>query len=116
MVITILNIPNFYSSYYLLGLSKEFRLHYKIDNRFTKYNNKPVLIFQVNNTIGVIDNDDPVGVIQELYEVCNLYFATNKLKEHQSYDQEKVRPLFPHYPVAILPLYFGLFGINLFGL
>ncbi|MDI1323128.1 MAG: hypothetical protein PSV36_10290 [Algoriphagus sp.] len=111
--IQLLNIPVFYSSYYLLGLSKEYKLSFKRDRRFDKYHNKGFLIFKVDGKFGVIDNHDPIGVNQELYDQVDLYFATNKLLNHPSYDQEKVRPLFPHFPVNILPLYFKLFHINL---
>jgi hypothetical protein len=111
--ITVLNIPNFYSSYYLLGLSQEFKVRFKIDKRFIKFNNKPLLVFQVNDKIGVIDNDDPTGVDQELYDLTDIYFATNKLIDDNSYNQKKVKPLYPHYPVNILPLYLSLFGLNL---
>jgi hypothetical protein len=114
MVITILNIPNYYASYYLLGFSTKFSLKYKADPRFLKYNNKPVLIFECNNKIGIIDNDDPVKVIQELYEIASIYFVTNKLMASECYQQEKVKPLFPHYPVNIACLYLKLFGIFLF--
>lgn len=111
--IQLLNIPLFYSSYYLLGLSKEYKLSFKRDKLFDKYHNKGFLIFRVDGKIGVIDNHDPVGVNQELYEVADLYFATNKLLNQPGYNQEKIRPLFPHFPVNILPLYFRLFNFNL---
>lgn len=113
MIIYVLNIPNFYCNYYLLGLNGAYSLKYKADTRFEKFNNKPLLILEVNSKVVVIDNNDPIGVVPELYEVCHLYFATNKLKENQSYNLQKVRPLFPHYPVAIIPLYCRLFGLNL---
>ena len=111
--IKFLNIPNFYSSYYLLGLNQEFKVRFVSDSRFVKFHNKPILIFQINDKIGVIDNDDPTGVNQELYELANVYFTTNKLLDVESYNQKKVKPLYPHYPINILPLYIGLFGINL---
>lgn len=111
--IKFLNIPNFYSSYYLLGLNQEFKVRFVRDSRFVKFHNKPILIFHLNDKIGVIDNDDPTGVNQELYELADVYFATNKLIEIDSYNQKKVKPLYPHYPVNILPLYLSLFGINL---
>ena len=113
MIITVLNIPNFYCNYYLLGLNDAYSLKYKADTRFEKFNNKPLLILEVNSKVVVIDNNDPIGVVPELYEACHLYFATNKLKDNPSYSQQKVRPLFPHYPVAIIPLYCGLFRFNL---
>ncbi|OCB76539.1 hypothetical protein [Flavobacterium crassostreae] len=114
MLITILNIPNYCSSYYLYGLSQEYTIHYVLDTRFKKYNNTPLLIFRVNDKIAVIDNRDPMGVIQELYEQSSVYFVTNKHKELESYKQINVKPLFPHYPINILPLYTRLFGLNLF--
>lgn len=114
MIVTVLNIPNFYASYYLLGLSEAYQLNYRAENRFQKYNNKPITILEINGAITIIDNDDPIGVVQELYDLCSLYFVTNKLKDHPSYSQEKVKPLFPHYPVAICSLYISLFGMNLF--
>jgi hypothetical protein len=113
MIVKLLNIPNFYCTYYLLGLHEECQLEFAADSRFIKYNNKPLLIFKINGKIAVIDNDDPLGVVQELYEVCDLYFATNKLKDSDTYNQEKVRPLFPHFPVNILSIYFRLFGFEL---
>jgi hypothetical protein len=111
--IQILAIPNFYSSYYLLGFSKTFQLRYSPEMEFEKFNNRGFLIFRLKNKIGVIDNHDPIGVNEELYEKSTLYFATNKLLNKESYNQPKVRPLFPHYPVNILPLYFRLFGLDL---
>lgn len=112
--IQVLNIPNFYSSYYLLGLNHEYKVKFKMDPRFAKFNNKPLLIFKVNNTLAVIDNDDPTGVNSELYEMVSIYFVTNKLINHDSYKQPKVKPLFPHYPVNIVPLYCRIFGLSLF--
>jgi hypothetical protein len=111
--IQLLNIPVFYSSYYLLGLSKVYKLSFKRDLLFDKYHNKGFLIFKVDGKIGVIDNHDPIGVNQELYDLVDLYFATNKLLNQPSYNQEKVRPLFPHFPVNILPLYLKIFNFNL---
>jgi hypothetical protein len=111
--IQLLNIPNFYSSYYLLGLNQAFKVKFKMDSNFTQFNNKPILIFKVDDAIAVIDNDDPTGVQQELYEIASVYFVTNKLLDHDSYKQPKVKPLYPHYPVNIVPLYCRVFGINL---
>lgn len=111
--IKLLNIPNFYSSYYLLGLSKVAKLKFIRKRNFDKFNNKGFIIFEVEGKIGIIDNHDPVGVNQDLYDLCDLYFATNKLLNQKSYNQEKVRPIFPHYPVNIISLYLSLFGFNL---
>lgn len=111
--IKLLNIPNFYSSYYLLGLSKVAKLKFIRDVKFDKFNNRGVVIFEVEEKIGVVDNHDPVGVNQELYDLCDLYFATNKLLDKESYNQGKVKPIYPHYPINIIPLYLKLFGFNL---
>ena len=112
--IQLLNIPNFYSSYYLLGLSQAYTVKFQMESNFIKFNNKPLLIFKVNDKISVIDNDDPSGVNQELYELASIYFVTNKLINHDSYNQSKVKPLFPHYPVNIALLYCRIFGLGLF--
>ena len=114
ITIQLLNIPNYYSSYYLLGLNQAYNVKFKMDEKFRKFNNKPILIFKLNNTIAVIDNDDPTGIIQELYEMASVYFVTNKLIDHDSYKQPKVKPLFPHYPINIALLYCRIFGLGLF--
>lgn len=111
--VEILSIPNFYSSYYLLGFNNSFKLKYAPEKEFEKFNNRGFIIFRCEGKIGVIDNHDPVGVNQELYQVADLYFATNKLLDQDSYNQAKVKPLFPHYPVNILPLYLRFFGFDL---
>lgn len=113
-VIELLAIPNFYSSYYVLGLFQTGRLKYKPAREFEKFNNRGYVIFKIDGKLGIIDNHDPVGVNDELYQASELYFATNKLLNHASYDQEKVRPIFPHYPVNIIPIYLKLFGLDLF--
>jgi hypothetical protein len=112
--IELLNIPNFYSSYYLLGMDQAYKVKFKMDPSFTKFNNKPILIFKVDDAIAVIDNDDPTGVHQELYELASVYFVTNKLIDHDSYSQPKVKPLYPHYPVNIVLVYCRIFGLGLF--
>ncbi|GAA4815435.1 hypothetical protein [Litoribaculum gwangyangense] len=109
----ILNIPNFYSSYYLYGFDKVFHIKFKFDTTFTKYNNKPILIFRIKDKLGVINNDDPVYFDQELYQLSDMYFVTNKLIDNEFFNQPKVKPLFPHYPINILPLYLKLFNISL---
>lgn len=112
--IQLMNIPNYYSSYYLLGLNQAYKVKFKMDKNFIKFNNKPILIFKVNDTIAVIDNDDPTGIKQELYDIASVYFVTNKLIDHDSYKQPKVKPLYPHYPVNIVLLYCRIFGLGLF--
>lgn len=111
--VEILSIPNYYSSYYLLGFSISFKLKYTPLKEFEKFNNRGFVIFKIEGKLGVIDNHDPVGVNQELYEQVDLYFATNKLLNQDSYNQDKVRPLFPHYPVNITYLYLSFFGLDL---
>ncbi|MFC3880893.1 hypothetical protein ACFOSV_11925 [Algoriphagus namhaensis] len=113
MTIDLLNIPNFYSSYYLQSLELSGNLKYRPENVFEKFNNRGFVIFRANGKLLVVDNHDPVGVNEELYEACDFYFATNKLLDHPSYNQEKVRPLFPHYPINIIPLYLKTFGLDL---
>lgn len=112
--ITLLNIPNFYCSYYLYGLSKVHKIKYVFNEKFQSYNFTPFLIFTIHDKIVVIDNDDPRRVNAVLYELCALYFCTNKLKDSVSYQQSKVRALYPHYPINIMPLYLRLFKLNLF--
>lgn len=113
--VEILSIPNYYSSYYLYGFWKSFQLIYKPEPQFKKFNNQGFLIFRMEGKIGVIDNHDPIGVNQELYEVSHYYFATNKLLNHESYQQPKVKPLFPHFPINYLGFYFRFFGSSLLG-
>lgn len=112
--IQLLNIPNFYSSYYILGLTQEYKVKFKMNDDFIKFNNKPILIFKLKDKMVVIDNDDPSSVNQELYELATIYFVTNKLKDNDSYKQSKIKPLYPHYPVNIAPLYLRIFGMRLF--
>jgi hypothetical protein len=84
-----------------------------MDPAFTKYNNKPVIIFRIDNKIGVINNDDPVYFDQKLYDQVDSYFLTNQLIDNETFQQDKVKPLFPHYPINIIPLYLRLFNIGL---
>lgn len=113
-VITVLNIPNYYCSYYLKGMSDNFTLKFHADQRFEKWNGKPFLIFEFQNKLVAIDNDDPIGVHQDLYNQVDFYFATNKLLDKTDYQQEKVLPLFPHYPINNWTGYAKLFGFNWF--
>jgi hypothetical protein len=72
------------------------------------------IVFKVDGKIGVMDNDDPVGVHRDLYDMCTVYFVTNKLMGIDSYQQPKVKPLYPHYPVNIVFDYCRIFGVGLF--
>ena len=111
--IEILNIPNYYCSYYLLGLSDRFHLRYKFDPRFERFNNRAFLIFSRKGKLAVIDNNDPSGTKKDLYDYVDFYFCTNKLINHPSYQQEKIRPLFPHFPVNEAAIYLQTFGFSL---
>ena len=111
--IYILNIPNFYCSYYLYGFYKNYKVVFRKENQFLRYNNRPILIFKIDNKIGVINNDDPSYFDQNLYELADASFFTNKLLNSTPFQQNKVKPLFPHYPINILPLYIKLFHVNL---
>ncbi|WP_373056896.1 glycosyltransferase [Zunongwangia sp. H14] len=113
-MIEILNIPNYYSSYYLYGFFKNFRVRFINEKEFQKFHNKPVLIFRWNTKMGVIDNDDPQQVNEELYKLADIYFATNKLLENDSYQRHKVVALYPHYPINCLSAYLQIFKLNWF--
>lgn len=110
--ITILNIPNYYSSYYILGLSQIATLRFAPQAEFSHLNNKPFIAFESEGKVAIIDNDDPVGVESISYQLADRYFATNKLLDRPDYNQPKVAPLFPHYPINISTQYFRLFGLK----
>lgn len=112
MKVNLLNIPNYYSSYYLLGFTQSHDLSYIASKEFDAFNNQGYLIFEVNGKLGVIDNHDPKGVNEQLYNRVDWYFVTNKLKNNPNYERERVIPLFPHYPVDIKVEYFKTFGLN----
>ena len=114
MKVRLLNIPNYYSSYYLYGLHQIVDLTYQCNEDFSEFNGKPLFIFEVNGKLGVIDNDDPIGIRKRLYDKVDLYFATNKLLNYKDYQQPKVRPLLPHYPINFFGLYLKLFGTDVF--
>ena len=111
--INILNIPNYYCSYYLYGLNERFKLIYTYEKRFERFNNRAFLIFSKGGKITVIDNNDPSGTKPDLYSEVDFYFSTNKLIDHPDYQQEKIRPLFPHYPIDVKAIYLSVFGFNL---
>lgn len=108
--ITLLNIPNYVSSYYLKGLLQVSKMVYEPNREFKRFNNTPFLIFQYKKKTVVIDNRDPNGVNQNLYEESFLYFATNKLQNEEGYNQPKIQPLFPHYPIDLTGTYIKCFG------
>jgi hypothetical protein len=111
-VIKILAIPNYYCSYYLLGLSRISKISYTPVPEFMRWNNFPYLIFEAEGKRVVIDNDDPIGIRKELLDQVDIYFVTNKLLDHPDYLHPKVKPLFPHYPVKTPGLYTRIFGLN----
>ncbi|MGI0107869.1 glycosyltransferase [Salinimicrobium sp. WS361] len=110
--IQILNIPSYVSSYYLAGLNEIGRFEYEPNEEFRKWNGTPILILRIGKKNIVIDNHDPIGVQQGLYDEAALYYTTNKLKEKPDYNLPKVRALFPHYPVNLWWLYKKLFGFD----
>ncbi len=104
------NVPNFYCSYYIYGLSLIARdISYDPRPEFKKYNFQPIIICSIDDNLIVIDNDDPQGIDQDLYGKSLLYFATNKLIDSPEYSQDKIKALYPHYPINIHLLYFTIF-------
>ena len=114
MKVIIHNISNYYSSYYLLGLIKVHEPHFSASKEFSSFNNRGYIVFEINGKLGVIDNHDPIGVNEELYEKSDFYFVTNKVKGNPSYERERVFPLFPHYPIDVRSSYLKLFGAHPF--
>jgi len=110
--LTLLNIPNYYSSFYHFGLNQVASLRYSPQPEFAHLDGKPYLVFDYNGKIVVIENDDPIGVDKKAYELCDLYFATNKLKEREDYNLEKVKAMFPHYPINNYFGYAKIFGLE----
>lgn len=109
MKLKILNIPNYYCSYYLQVLDLGFDLSFINKSLFRKYDFKPYLIFEIRDEVFIIDNNDPVGIERFLLEKCKYYFSTNKLK-NKGYATEKIIPLFPHYPINVNNIYVKLFA------
>ena len=108
--INVLNIPNYYSSYYLLGLNTIAELKFAPRNEFKHLDYRPFLAIEYQGKIAVIENDDPIGVDEKSYGLCDLYFATNKLLANEDYNWPKVRPLYPHYPIDNSFQFLKLFG------
>lgn len=117
-LVSILNIPNYYSSFYQLGLEKIAKLRFSPKQEFAHLNGKPFLVLEYKGKVAVIENDDPIGVDMSSYSNSDLYFATNKLLAREDYNLEKVKPIYPHYSIDnsfdYLKL-FGLKGINALG-
>ena len=110
--VNILNIPNYYCSFYQLGLGKISDLRYNPKKEFAHLNGKPFLVLEYKGKIAVIENDDPVGVDKSSYSNSDLYFATNKLLLSEDYSMGKVRALFPHYTINNAFDYLKLFGLK----
>lgn len=112
--IELLNIPNYFCSFYIKGLSDFAQIKYSPNQEFDRWNGQPLIILRVENKLIVIDNRDPVGVPQDLYGFADLFFVTNKLNNNSQYTQDKIRPLFPHYPINTWDLYLKIFGSDWF--
>lgn len=110
--INVLNIPNYYSSYYLLGLSRVADLRYSPSQEFSNLNDQPFLVFEYKGKVVVIENDDPIGVNKKAYDQADLYFATNKLLEREDYNWPKVHPIYPHYSINNAWDFLKIFGIK----
>ncbi len=95
-----------------MGLSRQANVRFAPQPEFAHLNNKPFLVFEFEGKIVVIENDDPIGVDQKAYDLCDLYFATNKLKDSTDYSLKKVHALFPHYPINNGLDYLKLFGLK----
>ncbi|WP_439488465.1 glycosyltransferase [Algoriphagus sp.] len=108
--IFILNFPNYYCSYFLLGLNRIARLKFSPREEFAHLNNKPFLVIEYQGKVAVIENDDPTGVDTKSYAHADLYFATNKLLVGGDYNLPKVNALYPHYPIDNSWYYLSLFG------
>lgn len=111
--IQLLNIPNYYCSYYLFALSERFALKYSCDPKFKHFDNRAFLIFRYRDKVAVLDTNDPSGTKSDLYAAVDFYFVTNKLKTHPSYQQDKIIPLYPHFPINTLGVYLRVFGLSL---
>lgn len=109
MQISILNLPNFCVSYYLQGLDSFANLVYKPNPEFSRFDFRPLMIFECQGKLVVIDNSDPVGLDEKLVARADYYFATNKLTDNLSYQSEKIYPLNPHFPVNISGLFLKTF-------
>lgn len=110
--INVLNIPNYYCSYYHFGLEQLADLRYTPNQEFAHLNNKPFLVIEYQGKIAVIENDDPIGVDKKSYDACDLYFATNKLLAREDYNWPKVNSIYPHYSINNCWEYLRLFGVN----
>lgn len=114
MSFRLLNIPNFCVSYYLFGIKQLCDFEYVPNSEYSMFNFKPFAILERNGKIIIIDNSDPVGVDLKLLDASTFFFATNKLLGDSRYEQEKIIPLFPHYPIDTSRLYLEKFWKGVF--
>lgn len=108
--VTILNVPNYYCSYYLLGLERIAKLRFSPRAEFAHLDDMPFLVIEYKGKVAVIENDDPIGVDEKSYSHSDLYFATNKLLSREDYNWPRVKPIYPHYSIDKSFQYFKLFG------
>ena len=108
----ILNIPNYYCSFFHLGLESVAELTYSPQPEFSHLNDKPFLVIEYKGKVAVIENDDPIGVDKASYDHSDLYFATNKLLAREDYNWEKVKPIYPHFSINNCGQYFSRFGLK----
>lgn len=111
-MVTVLNVPNYYCSFYHLGLERITKLRFSPKPEFSHLNNKPFLVIEYKGKIAVIENDDPIGVDVKSYELSDLYFATNKLLAREDYNWPKTRPIYPHYSINNASDYLSLFWLR----
>lgn len=110
--LTILNIPNYYCSYFLLGFGQIAKLRFAPQKEFSHLNNLPFLVIEYRGKIAVIENDDPLGCDKKAYDLSDVYFATNKLLSRDDYNLPKVKPIYPHYSINNGGQYLNLFGLK----
>jgi hypothetical protein len=110
--VNILNIPNYYSSFYQLGFERIASVRFSPRKEFSHLNGKPFLVIEYKGKVAVIENDDPIGVDMSSYSNSDLYFATNKLLASEDYSMEKVRSIYPHYTIDNAFDYLKLFGVK----
>ncbi len=110
--VNILNIPNYYSSFYQLGFERIASVRFNPRKEFAHLNGKPFLVIEYKGKVAVIENDDPIGVDMSSYSNSDLYFATNKLLASEDYSMDKVRSIYPHYTIDNAFDYLKLFGVK----
>jgi hypothetical protein len=110
--VNILNVPNYYCSFYQLGFERIASVRFSPRKEFAHLNGKPFLVIEYKGKVAVIENDDPVGVDMPSYSDSDLYFATNKLLAREDYNMDKVMSIYPHYSIDNAFDYLKLFGVK----